>query len=113
MRIDSPPDGLRIRDRFAVHIVHQESTLVDGSLHPERVGGQKYRERGNIWASTVFLFHEEMTVDRLLALCDRVLDNYTEVEAAIAEGINLRNQYTLDETARLLTDICRCDQGRR
>lgn len=51
------------------------------------------------------LSHDEMAVDRLLTLCNCVFDNYTEVEATITDGINLRKQYMFNETARLLTDI--------
>jgi polysaccharide pyruvyl transferase WcaK-like protein len=59
----------------------------------------------NIGLSELALSHEEMTVDRLLALCTRVFDNYSEIEQTIANGVGLRKQYMLKETERLLADI--------
>jgi hypothetical protein len=59
----------------------------------------------NIGLSEFTLSHEEITVDRLLALCNRVFDNYSEIEQTIANGVGLRKQYMLAETERLLAEI--------
>lgn len=73
-------------------------------LYREEWGPKTPGTWANLGLDEYALSQEEMTPDRLLALCDRVFDNYDEVETMIVDRVTLRKQYMLDETARLLKE---------
>lgn len=56
----------------------------------------------NLGLDAFSLSHEEMTVDTLLSLCERVFDNYSTVQETIRESINMRKRYMIEETSRIL-----------
>jgi polysaccharide pyruvyl transferase WcaK-like protein len=56
----------------------------------------------NLGIDSFSLSNEEMTVETLLALCDRVFDEYTSIQETIKETITMRKQYMINETSRLL-----------
>lgn len=71
-------------------------------IHREEWGPKTPGTWENLGIKEFSLSHEEMTVKRLLALCERVFNNYSELQEIIKGAIEARKKYMITETSRMI-----------